>query len=143
MTLDTLGVRAVQRQPGEELRGHAPAAAGAERRARLAGAAGLWAPQVTEELRVPPHRSEPAWVADVPGQETRVNREGAGVHVADGVDQAHDAAGAAQVEPGQRAAVAAEVEERIAGEHVRAMSRQPVVQLALLGGGRAQLVPYG
>src|SRR5215472_14700081 len=142
VALDTLGVRAVQRQPGEELRGHAPAAAVSERRARLAGAAGLWAPQPGEKLRVPPHRGEPARVADVPGQETRVNREGAGVHVADGVDQAHDPAGAAQVEPGQRAAVAAEVEERVAGEHVRAMGRQPAVKLALLVGGRVQLVPH-
>jgi hypothetical protein len=54
----------------------------------------------------------------VAGLELVVDDERAGVHVADGIDQAHDAAGAAQVEPGQRVAERVEVEERVAGEHL-------------------------
>ena len=56
---------------------------------------------------------------DVSGEELVVDGERAGVDVADGVDQAHHPAGAAQVQPGQRAGLAEprQVEERVAGEH--------------------------
>ena len=58
-----------------------------------------------------------------------MDRERAGVDVADRVDQADDAAGAAEVQPGQRLAVGGEVEERVAGEDVLAVREQPVVEL--------------
>ena len=90
---------------------------------------------------MPPHLGEPAGVADRAGLELVVDHERAGVHVADRVDQAHDAPGAAHVEPGQRLAERVEVEERVAGEHVVAVGQQPLVDLALLGVGRVQLVP--
>src|SRR6266699_3605889 len=48
VTLGASGVGAVQRQPGEELGCHAPAAAGAVEPARRAGAAGLGLPQPRE-----------------------------------------------------------------------------------------------
>ena len=69
--------------------------------------------------------------------------ERAGVDVADRVDQAHHPAGAAHVQPGQRAglAEAGQVEERVAGEHAVAVGHQPVVELHLLVGGGVQLVP--
>ncbi len=68
--------------------------------------------------------------------------ERAGVHVADRVDQADHPASAAQVQPGQRRAVAAQVEERVPGEHAAAVRHQPVVQLPLLARGQVQLVPH-
>src|SRR6266566_1465593 len=48
VTLGASGVGAVQRQPGEELGCHAPAAAGAVEPARRAGSAGLGLPQPRE-----------------------------------------------------------------------------------------------
>ena len=71
-----------------------------------------------------------------------MDRERARVHVADRVDQAHHPSGPAQVEPGQGLAVAGEVEERVAGQHLVAVRDQPVVQLALLLGGDVQFVPH-
>ena len=139
---DALGIGAVQRQPGEELRGHAPAAAGAERRAGLACAAGLRAAQPGEQLRLPPHPGEAARLADVAGQELLMDGERAGVDVAHRVDQAHHPPGAAHAEAGQRAAVGAEVEERVAGEHLLAAGHQPVVELALLIRGGMKLLPH-
>ncbi len=71
-----------------------------------------------------------------------MDRERAGVDVTDRVDQADHPTGTAQVQPGQRLAIAGEVEERVAGQHVLAVRDQPVVELALLLGGRVQLVPH-
>ena len=97
-----LRVRSVQRQAGEELRGHAAAAArrrmpSRTRRPRrtAAGAARRTAP-------TPATPGESARLADVAGQEAGVDGERAGVHVADRVDQADHPPGAAQVQPGQR-----------------------------------------
>ena len=84
---------------------------------------------------------EAARLADVAGEELVVDRERAGVDVADRVDQADDPTGAAEVEPGQRLAVGGEVEERVAGEDLLAVLEQPLVERALLLGGRVQLVP--
>ena len=69
-----------------------------------------------------------------------MDHERAGVDVADGIDEAHHASGAAQVEPRQRLAEGREMEERIAGEHVGA-AHDPVVEVALLGLGGMQVVP--
>ena len=140
--LDALRVRAVQRQPGEELGRHASAAARVVGRARLAGAAGLRAAQLGEQLGLPPHRGEAAGAADVAGQEVLVDGERAGVHVADRVDQADHPARAAQVQTRQRVAVGGQVEERVAGQHLLAAGHQPVVQLPLLARGGVQLVPH-
>src|SRR5690606_18109612 len=98
----------------EELRRHAPAAAGVVGGARRARATGLRLPQLREQRGGPPHLGEAARVADVARQEFVVNGERAGVDVADRVDQAHHTARAAQVEPGQRGrAQRVEVEERV------------------------------
>ncbi len=67
--------------------------------------------------------------------------ERTGVHVADRVDEADDAAGAAQVEPRQRRAEGVEVEEAVAGEHLVAVGEQPVVDRALLVLRRVEVVP--
>ncbi len=85
-------------------------------------------------------RGEPTAVPDAPGAELRMEHERARVHVADRVDEAHHATGAAQVEPGQGLAEGREVEERVARQHAGPL-HQPVVEAALLLGGRVQLVP--
>src|SRR5689334_5143942 len=113
MAPDALGVGAVQRQAGEELRGHASAAAGIECSAGLARAAGLWPAQAGEQLRLPPYPGEAARLADVAGQELLMDGERAGVDVAHRVDQAHHPAGAAHAEAGQRTTVAVQVEEGV------------------------------
>ena len=87
------------------------------------------------------HTPEAARVTDVPGEERVVDGEGAGVDVADRVDQAHDPSGAAEVQARQRFAVAGEVEERVPGQHALAVGEQPVVELPLLRRRRMQLVP--
>src|SRR5690349_1044549 len=100
VSLDALRVGAVQRQPGEELGRHAPAAARVVGRTRPAGAPGLRPAQPGEQLGIPPHRGEAAGAADVPGQEVLVDGERARVDVTDRVDQADHAPRAAQVRPG-------------------------------------------
>src|SRR6266487_3684975 len=141
MPLDAFRVGTVQRQSGEELGRHAPAAARVVGRTRLAGAPGLRSAQIGEQLGLPPHRGEAARAADVPGQEALVDGERAGVDVADRVDQADHPARAAQVQARQRVAVGGQVKERVAGQHLLAAGLQPVVELPLLGGGGVQLVP--
>ena len=136
-----LRVRPVQRQAGEELRRHAAAAAGVVGRAGRTGPAGLRLAQVREQVRGAPHRGEAARVEHVAGQELGVDRERAGVDVTDRVDQADHAAGAAQVQPRQRRAVAGQVEERVAGQDVVAAVEQPVVERALLVLQQVHLVP--
>ncbi len=68
-----------------------------------------------------------------------MDHERTGVHVADGVDEADDAAGPAQVEPRQRRAEGVEVEEAVAGEDLVAVGVQPVVDRALLVLGRVEV----
>ena len=135
-----LGIGPVERQSREELGRHAATAA------RVVG---------PHEAHAPPdcgsrsswnnsdsrHTARSRRLADVAGEELVVDREGAGVDVADGVDEADDATRAAQVQARQRLAVGGQVEEGVAGEHVFAVGEQPVVELALLVGGRVQLVP--
>jgi hypothetical protein len=123
---DALGVGAVERQPGEELGGHAAALAGVVAAARRAGAGRLRLAQLRNSSLSRQTLGEPAGVADGAGLELVVDHERAGVDVADRVDEAHHPAGAAHVEPGQRLAERVEVEERVAGEHVLAVGEQPV-----------------
>ena len=66
--------------------------------AARARAARLRLAQLQEQVRRPPHVGEAAGGAHVAGQERVVDRERAGVDVADRIDQAHDAARAAQVQ---------------------------------------------
>src|SRR5689334_10129093 len=108
MAPDALGVGAVQRQAGEELRGHASAAAGAECAAGLARAAGLRLAQAGEQIRLPPYPGEAARLADVAGPELLMDGERAGVDVAHRVDQAYHPPGAAHAEAGQCTAVGVE-----------------------------------
>src|SRR4051812_5196094 len=61
--LDALGVGAVERQPGEELGGHAPTLARVVRAARSARACGLRFPQREEQVRAAPDVREAAFVA--------------------------------------------------------------------------------
>src|SRR5690606_40458220 len=88
---NALRVRPVQGQAGEELGGHAAALAAVEEGAAGAGAAGLRVAQVGEQLGLAPDAGEAAGGADVAGEELVVDGEGAGVHVADGVDEADHA----------------------------------------------------
>src|SRR5258705_11836044 len=73
-----------------------------------------------------------------------MDRERAGVNVADRVDEAHHTTGAAQVQPGERTgrAQARQVEEGVAGEHPVTLGHQPVVELHLLLGGGVEFVPH-
>ncbi len=138
---DALRVRAVERQAGEELGGHAPALAGVVGTARGARPGGLRLAQRAEQLAVLPHLGEATLVAHRAGLELVVDDERAGVDVADRVDQADDAARATHVQAGQRLAERVEVEERVAGEDVVAVGQQPAVDLALLVVGRVEVVP--
>src|SRR5579875_750438 len=73
--LHALGVRAVERQAGEELRRHAPAPAGVVMPARAARSPGVRGAERSEQVRGPPHRLEPARIAAVAGEEVLVDRE--------------------------------------------------------------------
>ena len=71
-----------------------------------------------------------------------MDRERAGVHVADRVDQADHPAGAAEVQPGQRTPrTPARWKNESPVSTPLAVREQPVVELPLLLGGRVQLVP--
>ena len=140
MPVHALGVGPVERQPGEELGRHAPAAAGVEGAARGAGARTLRLAQGPEERRLAPHGGEAARVANVAGQELAVDHERAGVHVAHGVDEADDPAGTAEVQPVERLAQRGEVEEGVAGEDAGTLE-QPVVEHALLRRRGVQRIP--
>lgn len=111
--------------------------------ATAAGARRLRFAQLAEQRGVLPHVVKAAVRQHVSGQEAVMDGERARVHVADGVDQAHDAARAAHVQAGQRAGLTerGQVEEGVAGEHPLALGDQPVVQLDLLVGGGVQLLP--
>src|SRR5579875_2002664 len=75
VTPRALRVRPVQRQAGEELRYHAAAPAGVVEPAGRAGAPGGRLAQPGEQGRLAPDRLEPARLADVAGQELRVDGE--------------------------------------------------------------------
>ncbi len=141
MAPHALGVRAVERHPGEELGGHAPTLAGVVAPATGARSGGGWLAQLVEEGAVPPHRGEPAGFAHRAGTELLVDDERTGVDIADRVDQADDATGAAQVEPRQWRAEGVEVEEAVAGEDLVTVGEQPAVDRALLVLGRVEVVP--
>jgi hypothetical protein len=131
VALDALGVGTVQGQAGEELGRHAAAAAGVE---------------VAHFVQAPPvcglrssansslccqTRWKPPSSRTLPGQEVLVDGEGAGVDVADRIDQADHPAGAAQVEPG-RASPSADRWKNESPVSTASPWRQPVVELALL-----------
>src|SRR6056297_3351183 len=146
VTADALGVGPVERDPDEELGGHAAALAGVVGPARGAGAGRLRLAQFGEELALLPDAGEDPVGTDRTGLELVVDHERTGVDVADRVDEAHHTAGTTHVEPRQRAgsvldADRIEVEERVAGEHVVAVREQPLVDLTLLGVGGMQFVP--
>ena len=69
-----------------------------------------------------------------------MQHERTGVDVAHRIDQAHDTAGAAQVESGQRLTERRQMEERVAGEHVGVI-HEPVVELTLLLVGGMERFP--
>ena len=124
-------IGSIKGQTGEELGGHATATAGIETAAGTAGAGVRGFTQRGEQVGRLPHGTEAAFAVDRAGLELVVQDERAGEHVADGVDEAHHAAGSAQVEPGEGLSESGEVEERIAGEDLRT-GQKPVVELDLL-----------
>ena len=89
---------------------------------------------------VTPDGREASGVAHVAGQKLAVDDEGAGVHVADGVDQADDPTRPAEVQAVERLPQGGQVEERVTGQHAGALD-QPVVERALLRRGGMQGVP--
>src|SRR5579859_1400714 len=121
VALHAFRIRPVQRQAGEELGRHAPAAARIERPAGPAGSPGLRLAQAGEQRRLAPYHLEAAWLPDVPGQEVLVDGERAGVYVTHGIDEAYHAPRPAHVQPGQRLPVGRQVEERVPGEHLLAV----------------------
>ena len=68
-SVDALRVGAVEREPGEELGGHAASLAGVEAAAAGAGSGGLRLPKGAKELAVPPDTGEPVGVPHVAGLE--------------------------------------------------------------------------
>src|SRR5690348_2350688 len=75
VTEHAFGIGPVERQAGEELRGHAATSTPVEVRAARARAARLRAAQLREQLGVAPDAREPARLADVAGAERVVDRE--------------------------------------------------------------------
>ncbi len=127
MAEDALGVGPVERQAGEELRRHAPAAAGAIGAARIARPTRRRPAEPGEEVAPAPDAGESASSPHGPGPEFGMHHERAGVDVTDRVDQADDPAGAAQVQAGERlVAERAEVEEGVTREHLRVLGEEGV-----------------
>src|SRR5690349_437165 len=91
VALNTFGIRAVKRQAGEELGGHATAPAAVVVPATAARTCRLRLAQLAEQGCVLPHVGEARVRQDVSGEEAIVDRERAGVHIAHGVDQTDDA----------------------------------------------------
>ena len=100
MTHNAFRIGAVEGGTGEELRRHTATLA------RVVGPAGGTGPRTLgfaegeKKRRRPPHVRETSRVTNAAGFELGMQHEGAGVHVADRVDQADDPAGAAEVEAG-------------------------------------------
>lgn len=138
---DAFGVGPVEGKTDEEFGGHTPTLAGvvASTTGTCAGRLGL--AQRPEQRAVLPDVGKAPDVSNRSGPELVVDHEGAGVYVADRVDETHDATGATQVEAGQRLAQGVQVEERVAGENGFAVGQEPPVDLSLLIGGRVQGVP--
>ncbi len=142
MAEDALRIRALEREPGEELRCHAPAPARGVGTAGVAGSARRGSPQTGEQVALAPHGAKASWQPHVARLEVRVHDEGAGVDVSDRVDQADDPPGPAQVQAGERlAAERAEVEERVPGENFGVV-REEAVHVPELGSRRPELVPH-
>jgi hypothetical protein len=59
----------------------------------------LWAPEIGEEIARTPDAGEAPFVANVPRKELVVDHEGAGINIADWIDQADDATRPTHVEP--------------------------------------------
>src|SRR5688572_19807352 len=81
VALHTLRVRAIQRQPGEELGCHAASAAAVEERALRAGAGGLRGAQLIEERGTLPNLLESPFAEHVACQEGLVDCERTGIDV--------------------------------------------------------------
>src|SRR5262249_42292820 len=135
------GIGTVERHASEELGGHAPALADVVAATARTGAGGVRRTQRGEQLAAAPDAGETAGLADVAGLELVVEDERTGVDVADRIDQAHHAAGAAHVEAGERFAERVQVEERVPGEHVVPVREEPLIDLVLLVMARSQRVP--
>ena len=143
-SLHALGIWAVDRQTGEELRRHASTAAVVIVPAAAASTGRLWLAEFTEQRRVLPYVLKTTAGQYISSQEAVVDRERAGVHVADWVDQTDNPASAAQIQPRQRTGLAEwrQMEKRITRQNVITALHEPVVQLHLLFGGWVQLVPH-
>src|ERR1035441_7654093 len=121
MTEHTLGIRVRQFQARKEFGGHASSATGVVRAARSAGSRASRLAQRAKEVTLDPYGFKSAR-AHVAGLELLVNDEGAGVHVAHRVDQAHHPSGTAEIESLQRRAQRRKMKEGIAGQHVGTFS---------------------
>src|SRR5581483_9580927 len=98
VALDAFGVGTVERQTGEELRCHASAATTVVMTATAARAGRLRFAQFAKQRCVLPNAVKSAVRQHISRQEAVVDGEWAGVDVTDGVDQAHHAARAAEVQ---------------------------------------------
>src|SRR6185436_14729705 len=90
VAVNALGIGAVERQPGEELRCHAPALACIVAAAAGARTSGLRSAKFDEQFAVLPHTPEPAVVTHRTGLELIMDHEGTGVDIANRIDEAHD-----------------------------------------------------
>ena len=64
--------------------------------AASAGPSVIWLAKFAKQLTVPPHAREAAGLKHIAGQERVVDRERAGINIANWINQAHDPTGAAQ-----------------------------------------------
>src|ERR1700756_4238636 len=104
VTLHALRVGAGKRESGKELGRHAAPAAGVEMPATRACSRRLGFAKLKEQRSVAPDAVEAAVRQYIPGAESVVDRERAGVDIAHRVDEAHDPAGAAHVQASPRPA---------------------------------------
>src|SRR5690349_10991087 len=102
VALNAFGIRPVERQAGEELGGHATAAAAVVVPATAAGACRLRLAQLAEQRCVLPHVVKTAVRQDISREKAVVDGERAGVDVTHRIDQADHAARAAEVQSRQR-----------------------------------------
>ena len=89
--------------------------------------------QFGEQFRALPDLLETAVGGDVAGEEVLVDRERAGVDVADRVDQAHHTSGTAQVQTRQRTRPArpterGQMKERVTCQHVVPVCDKPFIE---------------
>jgi hypothetical protein len=88
--------------------------------------------QFSEAVARPPYRSEPTVIANVAGKEFIMDNERACVDITNRINQAYNAAGSTEVEARQTLAEGVEVEEGVTGQHIFAVTEQPLVQGSLL-----------